>query len=181
MVLSTESGTSSTTAHASAFYITKYLPKVITLEFLDNEQYATFMLYHIRKTRKYDVEVFKCQIQDLFKCPVSRNRMYIIGVNLSKVALKQPVHTWVQDIVNLCMIVPDTKAEDYLLPDHDPYIVDELLDLEAKAREPTEEDVKSWMGSEGFIQPQHVRTALRIEHFLDVPSWQEMLQIKTPV
>ena len=86
-------GRSSITLRASLRYIALFKPRVILLEDVYKKDAMAAMQAEIRKLGIYDFEIF-CMDPVRAKMRQTRKRMLGVGVNLTKAALKVPVHEW---------------------------------------------------------------------------------------
>ena len=88
-------GRSSKTLKASLNYIARFQPAIVVLEDSYKKQVIEVMQREMRKLNIYDFEVFRLDPSS-FKLKQTRRRAIACGVNLRKVLLRSPIHTWTE-------------------------------------------------------------------------------------
>lgn len=109
--------------------------------------------------------------------PASRTRIYIIGVNLKKVTVSQPMSTWHAQITEAVRRVAKHRQDIdvYLLKDDSDQLQSYLTEMEVQRRDlwdnPEEVHGKSWKRC--FDKHQRVRQAMARLHDMHIPSCTE--------
>ncbi|CAK0795039.1 unnamed protein product [Prorocentrum cordatum] len=165
-----DAGSSSQTLKASFEYIERRAPSVVILENLNRKNTVKVILqYFADNFPHYEIDAFALDNLQ-FGLPSSRERLYVVAVNLEKVTLFKKILDWEGDLNNMVAELTHDRfgVETFFFEDDHPEVqrLFEHLVCVSEGRH----FKKASKDTEWAIEHDEVRRTLRSVHLLDVPD-----------
>ncbi len=169
--LTTDSGQSTATLHASIEYIETFEPDCVILE---NTFRLTSIAIALKLVRAcgsgdaYAAHAYKVNAR-AFGNAAGRTRIYIIAVNTKRVTVVTPMREWAEQLEAMAAAMPANTVEESLLPDNHPEVLKVMGDMLRRA---SAKSGRAWSNCEKYHRA--VRKWLAEQHHVHAPSPRQM-------